>query len=310
MKRSILFLLVFTLTTVIVSAQQISSSSMYELHGTFHNPSVAGVQKHGMIGVTYRSMWDGIDGGPRTATVFGSGFIRSLKLGLGGYLYSDVTGPTKRIGMQMAYAYHIPLKNDAVFSLGIEGRFQQFSFDRAKLQASLGNDPVLGNTDTRFTGDAGFGVSYTGKKFQVGASVSQLIQSKMDFYKLNLGVNSAPLPNRTEEAKLYRHYFLHSYYEIDADGNTTITPSVLFIYLPNAPLEFQGGVRVEHRQLFWWGVALRARQSWMLSAGLRINKVFTVGYSFDIYSTPLSVYDKGSNAHEIMLRYDFVKKEK
>ncbi|HNC39883.1 MAG TPA: type IX secretion system membrane protein PorP/SprF, partial [Chitinophagaceae bacterium] len=68
-----------------------------------------------------------------------------------------------------------------------------------------------------------------------------------------------------------------------------------------------GGARVEHKEIFWWGVALRARQSWMLSAGVHIQKKFTIGYCFDIYSTPLSVYDKGSNAHEIMLRYDFLK---
>jgi len=308
MKRYI-FILLFSSGAVIVSAQQIASSSMYDLQGTLHNPSVAGVQKHGMVGASYRAMWSGIDGGPRTATIFGSGYIPSVKLGLGGYIYSDVTGPTKRIGLQMAYAYHIPLKNDATFSLGIEGRFQQFSFDMAKLQASMGNDPVLGSTGNKVTGDAGFGMSYTNKKFQVGVSVSQLIQSKMDFYKLNLGIGSGALPDRTEQAQLYRHYFLHSYYVWDVDGSTTVTPNVFFIYLPNAPLEFQGGVKVEHHELFWWGVALRARQSWMISAGVRINKVFTVGYSFDIYTAPLSMYDKGSNAHEILLKYDFAKKK-
>jgi type IX secretion system PorP/SprF family membrane protein len=281
---------------------------MYEMQGTLHNPSVAGVQKHGVIGATYRTMWDGISGGPRTATLFGSAYLPSAKLGLGGYIFNDVTGPTKRTGLQMAYAYHIPLENEAVFSLGIEGRFQQFSFDKAKLQASLGNDPVLASTDSKFTGDAGFGISYTSKKFQLGASVSQLIQSKMDFYKLNLTGGTGALPDRTEEGRLYRHYYIHSYYKWDVDGNTTITPSVLFIYLPNAPLEFQGGARVEHHEVFWWGVALRARQSWMISAGVHIAKAFTVGYAFDIYSTPLSVYDKGSSAHEILLRYDFLKK--
>jgi type IX secretion system PorP/SprF family membrane protein len=300
MKRYIILSSIFCLVVKMVSAQQLATSSLYDLQGTFHNPAVAGVEKHGIIGASYRAMWDGIDGGPQTATVFGSAYIPSVKLGLGGYVYSDVTGPTKRIGLQMAYAYHIPVKNDGDFSIGIEARLQQFSYDKVKLQASLGNDPVLGsNSDSRFTGDAGFGLSYTNKKFQVGASVSQLIQSKMDFYSGNL--------TRDQEAKLYRHYFLHSYYKWDVDGNTTIIPSVLFIYLPNAPLEFQGGARVEHHELFWWGLALRARQSWMISAGVHINKKFTVGYCFDIYSTPLSVYDKGSNAHEILLRFDFLK---
>jgi type IX secretion system PorP/SprF family membrane protein len=295
-----IFSLLFSAVALTAMGQQLFTSSLYDMQGNFHNPSVAGATKHGMVGATYRTMWDGISGGPRTATVFGSAYIPSVKLGIGGYLYSDVTGPTKRIGLQMAYAYHVQLKNDAVFSLGLEARLQQFSYDRSKLQESLGtNDPVLGSTDSRFKGDAGFGISYTGKKFQAGASVSQLIQTKLDFYSGNL--------SRTEEAKLYRHYYFHGKYDWDVDGVTTITPNFLVIYLPNAPVDIQGGARVEHSKVFWWGVAYRARQSWILSAGVHIKEKFTVGYSFDIYKTPLSVYDKGANAHEILLRYDFIK---
>src|SRR5688572_2935172 len=117
-----IFSLVLTSFAFAGFGQQLFTSSLYDMQGTFNNPSVAGSGKHGMIGATYRSMWDGISGGPRTATIFGSAYIEKAKLGLGGYLYSDVTGPTKRIGLQMAYAYHIPLKNDALFSLGIEAR--------------------------------------------------------------------------------------------------------------------------------------------------------------------------------------------
>ena len=299
MKRYI-FSLLFSSVAFIAMGQQLFTSSLYDMQGNFHNPAMAGITKHGMIGVTYRSMWEGISGGPQTATVFGSAYIPKAKLGLGGYIYSDVTGPTKRIGLEMAYAYIVPLQNDASFSIGIEGRFQQFSFDMGKLQEALGsNDPVLGSTDNRFAGDAGLGFAYNGKKFQIGASVSQLIQSKLDFYTGNL--------TRSEEGKLYRHYYLHSKYDWTVDEATVITPNILFIYLPNSPMEVQGGVRVEHSKIFWWGVSYRARQSWMLSAGLHIKQKFTVGYSFDLYKTPLSIYDKGANANEIILRYDFLK---
>lgn len=300
MKRYIYLALLASAFSMTAQAQQLMTSSMYDQHGNIHNPATAGAQKHGVVGASYRKMWDGIAGGPQTVLVFGSGYIKSAKIGIGGYAYNDVTGPTKRTGLQTSYAYHIPLKNgEASFSIGLEARFQQFAIDKAKLQASLGNDPVLGATDNRFKGDAGLGIAYTGKKLQIGASVSQLIQTKLDFYSGNL--------TRTEEARLYRHYYLHSNYIWDVDGSTRIIPNILFIYLPNAPTEFQGGVRVEHKDLFWWGVALRARQSWMLSAGVKIQKKFTVGYCFDIFSSPLSVYDKGSNGHELILRYDFIK---
>jgi len=69
----------------------------------------------------------------------------------------------------------------------------------------------------------------------------------------------------------------------------------------------QAGARIEHRELFWWGLSLRARQSWMLSAGVNVQKKLMLGYSFDIYSSPLSVFDKGPNAHEVLLRYQFLK---
>lgn len=299
MKR-VQLLTIFCLIAYISNAQQLTASSFYDMYSVLHNPATAGSQKYASIGGSFRTQWSGMPGSPQTGLIFGSTYLQHSNIGLGAYIYNDVTGPTTRNGLQTAYAYHIPLKNDALFSLGLEARVMQFSYDKAKLQGSLGtNDPVIQGNEKRVKADAGFGVAYTGKKLQVGASVSQLIQSKLNLYEGN--------GNPTEEAKLYRHYYLHGNYIWNVDNVTKIIPNALLIYLPNAPEEFQGGVRVEHNNLFWWGLTWRVHQSWMIGAGLRIKQRFNVGYSFDIYTTPLSVYDKGSNGHEIMLRYDFIK---
>ena len=298
MKKLFLFINI-VLTTGAVNSQQLMTSSLYDQHGNLHNPATAGNARHGVIGASYRKTWDGISGAPQTTLIFGSTYLSNAKIGIGGYLYNDVTGPTRRTGGQMAYSYHIQLANDATLSLGLEARLQQFSLDKAKLSATLGNDPVLASAESRFKADAGFGIAYNGKKLQAGVSVSQLIQTKLNFYSGNL--------SPTEEGRLYRHYYLHGSYKWDVDGNTKIIPNLLFIYLPNAPLEFQGGARVEHNDVFWWGLGLRARQSWMISAGVKIQKKLTIGYSFDIFNTPLSIYDRGANGHEVLLRYDFLK---
>jgi len=284
-----------------VAAQQLMVSSLYDQHGYLHNPSVVGVAQKSMVGASHRSMWSGIEGSPKTTLLFGSTSVQGGRVGLGGYLYSDVTGPTKRTGLQTAYAYHVPVKKDAFFSVGLEARFQQFSLDKSFLQASLGSDPVLAASENRIKGDAGLGISYTAKNWQLGASVSQLIQTKLDFYSGNL--------SRSEEARLYRHFYLHGNYVWQVDDATRIIPNLLLVYLPNAPTELQAGMRVEHKELLWWGLSLRARQSWMLSAGVKLQNKFVIGYCFDIYSTPLSVFDKGANAHEIVLRYDFIKRK-
>lgn len=280
-------------------AQQLQTSSFYDMQGVLHNASTAGTAAQNFIGATYRTQWSGISGNPKTATVFGSFEIPQQKMGVSAYVYNDRTGPTSRTGVQVAVAKHIPVGNDGKLSFGIESRFQQFAINQAKLTQTLGDDPVLAGSDNQFKYDAGLGVSYTGKKLQIGASVSQLVQSKLSFYNGNL--------SRNEQARLYRHYYGHASYKWDVDGSTTITPNILFIYLPNAPLEFQGTVRVEHKELVWWGIGVRAHQNLMLSVGLNATKNLSIGYGYDFYNAPLSLFDGGSNAHEVLIRYRFTK---
>jgi type IX secretion system PorP/SprF family membrane protein len=296
-KYSIIILLLSMVTTL--HAQQLQTSSLADMQGVFHNPAMAGATQRGLVGVTYRDQWTGMSGNPKTATVFGSFELPDQKIGLGGYIYNDKTGPTSRTGVQLSFAKHIPTSNGGKISLGIEARGLQYAIDIAKLSPTLGSDPVLGSADNKFKFDAGFGIAYVSKRLQLGASVSQLVQSKLGFYTGNL--------TSGEEARLYRHYYFHGAYRLINDGSTTVTPNFLVIYLPNAPTEAQIGARVEHNEVFWWGLSHRINQSFILSAGVNLNKKFTVGYAFDIYNTPFSVFEKGSNAHEVILRYNIFK---
>ncbi|MDB5197149.1 MAG: hypothetical protein JWP88_1520 [Flaviaesturariibacter sp.] len=300
MKQRILGLLAGFVIASISYAQQLPISSFYDMHGVMHNPATAGVSKNASVGATFRKQWSGIDGGPQTTMVYANTHLQDGKTGLGGYLFNDVTGPLRNTGLQLAYSYIIPLKGNSSFSLGIEGRAQQFSYDRQKLAASLGAaDPAITGKEKRIKGDAGFGIAYTTSKLQVGASVSQLVQSKLNLYEGS--------GNTTGEAQFYRHFYLHGKYDLKIDDYTHMYPNFLLVYVPNAPTEFQGGVRVEHNDVFWYGLSLRAHQSWMFSAGFKIKEKLNIGYSFDVYRTPISLFDNGSNAHEVMLRYAFMK---
>ncbi|MBN8835171.1 MAG: hypothetical protein ABS68_06705 [Niastella sp. SCN 39-18] len=300
----------YILTAILLSgfavteAQQLQNSSFYDMQGILSNPSVAGVQQDenvkAVVGATYRTQWSGISGSPQTFTAFGSFNLPKNQIGIGAYAYNDKTGPTSRTGLEVALAKHINFKDGGIFSLGIETRFQQYAIDMNKLSEALGtNDPVMGAKDNRFKFDAGFGLSYTNKKWQVGASVSQLIQSKLDVYSGNL--------SRTEEARLYRHYYFHGLYNWNVDGFTTITPHFIVTYLPNAPTDVTAGIRVSHNNLLWWGVGYRSTQSVMLSAGLHIKKSLTLGYAYDVYKNPVGLFNGGNAAHEFILSYQFRK---
>ena len=298
--KCIQFLVILLLAAISSSAQQIHTSSFHDMYGVLHNPATVGTKYHGSLGGSIKQQWSGMPGSPTTGLIFGSTFLKKSKLGLGGFLYNDETGATRRTGVQAAISYHIFMNdNKAALSFGFEGRFQQFSIDKEALDPTLVGDPAIAAGDNSVQGDAGFGIAYTTSEFQIGVSASQLLESQLGLYE-GTGI-------RTEEAKQYRHYYLHSNYNWDVDQSTRIIPNLLFIYLPNAPVEFQGGARVEHSNTFWYGLAYRLRQAWMINAGVRIKGKFNIGYSFDIYKTPLSVYESGANGHEIMLRYDFIK---
>lgn len=287
----------------IVKSQQLQSSSMYELVGLIHNPSTAGVMQDentkATVGIVYRTQWSALSGSPKTVTAFGSFKLPKQKIGVGGYLYSDKTGPTARTGIELSLAKHINFNDGGVFSIGLESRLLQYKIDRAKLTTTLGADPALGTADTKMKYDAGFGISYTNKKLQIGASVSQLVQSKLDYYKAGAST--------TEIARLYRHYYVHGLYNINFDNDITVTPNAMVIYLPNAPFELQAGARMDYKKTIWWGLGYRLHQSFMLSAGLTLAKKFNIGYAYDSYNTPISSFDGGHSAHEFMLKFNLAK---
>lgn len=293
-----IFFFLALIASLAANAQQLNTTSFYELYPVLHNPAATGSRQQAFVGASFKKQWNGMPGSPQTGVVYGQTFLAPARLGLGGYLYHDVTGPTSRTGLQMSYAYHVPAGEERSLSFGLEARLQQIGFDRAKLQDALGGlDPVALNLSNRLKGDVGFGLAYTSPSLQVGASVSQLLKSRYQLYE-TYGLPAA-------QSRLHRHFYLHGAYTWQADEDTKIVPNALVTYLPNAPLEMQTGVRVAHNDLLWYGLSWRARQGWMISAGMKLKKKFSLGYSFDIYQSPLSIYEGGSAGHELLLHYQW-----
>jgi type IX secretion system PorP/SprF family membrane protein len=283
----------------ICHAQQIHFTSQYIADNFLYNPAAAGMASHGSIGATYRSMWSGIDGGPQTTMLYGDIPLKKLKAGIAGYIYNDVTGPTRRTGVDFAYSYHIVSKNEKnVFGLGLELQALQFYYDMNKLAQYIPNDPLLGGVSTKTLLDAGAGIYYRTDKLHLGASVKQLIQSKL---------NLATVPNSNESSKLVRHVYVQAAYDFNTGDDIILTPNAIFKYVPHAPAEFNFGTIVNYKDILYWGLNWTVNQSWVIQGGFTLGKKLSFGYAHDIYTTPLSVFDGGGGADEVMLKYNFAK---
>ncbi len=277
--------------------QQIFKISQIQQHNFLYNPAAVGASNKSSIGATYRKMWAGIAGGPQTSLIFGDMYIENKKLGIGGALYADKTGPTSRTGSQLNFSYSIPLKNESKLMFGVGANVLQYKIDKTGFANYIPNDPLLSSDGTEIKGDAALGVYYNSPTLNIGISVQQLAQSKLNFIKTNTN----------PEGKLYRHFFLMASNNIRVDEANVFVPNVLIKYLPNAPADIEAGIKLEHNDFMWVGLNWHYKQSYSALLGIKINKQFSLGYAYDEYKTPLSIFDDGGVAHEITFKYIFNK---
>lgn len=297
--RKFLLIPVLVLFSNIIFGQQLHFTSQYLQHNSMYNPAAAGIANRNMAGVSYRDMWSSFPGNPRTYMVYTDIDLEKLNSGIGAYIYRDETGATSRTGMQLAYSYHIIGKNQKNrFGIGLELRGLQYSIDKDKLTDALAGDPILGGSGSKFGIDAGAGLYFTNSKLSAGAAVSQLIQSKLQL---------ADVPGSNETGKLYRHYNFIANYKLETGGDIYIIPNALIRVIENSPSEYDFGVQANYLEKLWWGLNWRVKQSWSLQAGFKLIQKLSLTYSYDYYETPLSVFNAGSGAHEIGLRFEFNK---
>jgi len=301
--KSIVSLLVVSACSYQASAQQIFRLSQYTQHNFVYNPAASGAAENASIGVTYKKMWSGIAGGPKTILFYGDKYFEKMKTGISVVGYDDKTGPTQRTGGMINLSYSVKLnEKDQRLMLGVGGSFLQYKIDKAELMKNpeLAQDPLVMNAAGTVTkGDASAGIYFNSPTLNLGVSAQQLIQTKLNYAK---GAADS-------DGKLYTHYNFMGSYNWKTDDENVVVPNFLVKYQPNAPVDVEVGVRLEHADVFWVGANYHHQQYYSIFAGVKIDHKLAIGYAYDQYKTPLSIFDDGGGAHEISLRYFFMKKK-
>lgn len=298
--KIITYLLLSCITATTVQAQQIFKISQFVQHNFLYNPAAAGASDRASVGSVVRTMWADMEGGPKTFIAYGDKFFDKQKVGVSAVVYSDKTGPTLRNGGNLNLSYAVKVGENRRVQFGLGAHLLQFRIDHAKIASAIPNDPLLAAPATSFKGDANAGVYYKSPTLNVGISAMQLIQPKLNIIKGTNGEDNS--------GKLYRHYFFTANYNYRVDEETVLTPNFLFKYLPNAPLEFEGGVQLMYKDFIWVGGNYHYQQEYSIFAGIMIENQFSIGYSYDRYNTPADLFTGGNAGHELTLRYFFNKK--
>jgi type IX secretion system PorP/SprF family membrane protein len=296
-----------------VIAQQKPEYSQYMFNTFLINPAAAGSDGFTSINITERDQWVGLPNAPTTHSfsaqtrILKNSFIAkalslrkkfskrsaSGRVGAGIYFYSDHNGPIGRTGMQLTYAYHIPLRQSQLsFGMSIEPYL--FNVNKALL-LNVGSDPFIDhNSLSRSVIDGNFGAQFTTPFIYAGISVTDIFKSSINF-----GDNS------TAGLNLERHYNITGGYKIEINRFFLAEPSALIKISEKGAFQMDLGGRVYYREDYWGGISYRTAASGgtiIFLLGLRVNKYY-FGYAFDYTLSPIGTQTFGS--HEFMLSVKF-----
>ncbi len=296
--RRILVLALVAVALGQAHAQQLPQLTQYQFNDYVFNPAIAGSRPFFELRSGHRYQWVGIQDAPRTFTLSGTTPLGE-KMGVGGYLFTDIVGPTRRTGVQFSYAYHLQFTEDLKLSLGLSAGLLQFLIDGSKITLRDPGDPAM---DDQLRGelmpDAKFAFYLYHPKFWFGATAPQLLRNKVQFFDERNEVLS-----RMED-----HYYVTGGYRIGLGENWKLEPSFLLKYVDPVPPKLDITATIRYKESVWVGASYRTNDAYAAMVGIWLKETFQFGYSYDIITSNLRNYSTGS--HEVMLALTFGKQER
>lgn len=287
-------ILVFLASMILqgVWGQQLPLNSQYTLNQYEINPAVAGSTDGLPLGFSFRKLWMGIDGSPSIQTLSGHMEVAE-RMGVGLKVFNVSSGPLRRTGLELTYAYHVPLNGgDQKLSFGLSGLIYQYNLDVSGLTVEDQSDEVLlAAEESMVVPDVNFGTYFYGKNYYVGLAVPQLLSRKVDLKS-----------DKVLEQKQVRHYFLHGGYIFDINQDFKIEPSLLLKFIEAGVFQADINARVIYQDMVSLGLAYRTSDAVVIQLAYH-NQDLSIGYAYDI--TLSDVRTQSSGSHEIMFIYRF-----
>ena len=301
MKKLILIALI-SLATFDLSAQQEAMFTHYSFNTLAVNSGYAGSRDALTVTGLHRSQWINFPGAPVTQTITVHAPVANEKLGLGLSLLRDQIGPTTQTGINADFAYKIQVGEKGKLAFGLKAGLNMRSNKLlSEVSTTDGGDNAFQNDiQTDLLPNFGFGLYYSTPTFYVGLSTPRLLENNLDE-----GTTSS-IASREQ-----RHYYFigGAVFPLNESGSVKLRPTTFFKLTSGAPAQLDLTALFYFQDRYWVGPMFRTTDAAGVLAGLNITDQFSMGYSFDwSFGNQTAAYNAGS--HELMLRYDFIFKDK
>jgi type IX secretion system PorP/SprF family membrane protein len=309
MPKKIFYIILFSCFFIInLTGQQQGIYTQFSLNKYLYNPAAAGIDNISSVKFSGHEQWIDFHDAPKYNTVSFDGrifkpdhrpilrirkdeknpLINPGSVGIGFQVFNESTGPLGLSGLNATYAYHQALGTNQL-SFGLSLVFVQYKFNSK--EAVLSDDQydklINGGNTTRYITDFNFGTMFKSKDYYIGYSLTQLLQSSLQF-----GIDDGG-KHRVKRS----HYFMGGYtYAINDDY--VFEPEILLKFLDGLKPQLDIDAKLTIKRDYWCGLAFRTGSSLSIFGGMKFDRYF-IGYAFDYNLNDMRKYSYGS--HEIIL---------
>lgn len=305
-------------------AQQKPQYTQYTLNNYLLNPAIAGIEDYADVKLGSRHQWSGLEGAPvsyyatfhapimkdvtpatssqrygvvpKEASTKKPTSYRRVRAhhGLGAIAMSTATGPLKRSSFNVNYAYHQPISRTLRLSAGVAPGLIQYNLDPSAVRVINKNDPAINDgrvNETKF--DLNMGLWLYSYNFYLGLAGNQLVPGKREHLTSGTATDNS--------GRLQKHYFLTGGIRLDVSPDLALIPSVMVKMAQPSPLSVDATMKVMYGNRVWAAASYRHQESVAAMAGININYLLDLSYSYDMGVSALGPVNAGS--HEVVLGF-------
>lgn len=299
--KKIFFTIIFLNLSMLMLGQQEAMFTHFAFNSLAVNPGYAGSREALTVTGLHRSQWVSFPGSPKTQTLTVHTPIHNEKIGVGLSVINDEIGIVNTTSVYGDFAYKLKV-GEGLLALGLKGGINVRSTKLTDV-ALVEEDPTF-QTDisSKVLPNFGFGLYYSAEKYYVGLSTTKLLLND-----LNTNVVSGDF----EKAKESRHLYLitGAVFDVFKTVGIKVRPQLQVKHVAYAPITIDLNTTLLYKDRFWIGPMARLGDGIGGLVGFQFNDQISVGYSFD-WSMANATGRFNDGSHEIMLRYDFIYKEK
>lgn len=263
MKKLILFLLISSSAKVL--AQQDPLHALYLNTPMIVNPAYAGFSRDASLALNFRKQWAGFDGSPSTFNFSGHIAVRENKMGVGLVIMQDKIGSNTQTGIEVTYAYHLPIHTHSKLSFGLQGGFLNDKSDYSQLIIDP-NDPKF-NSTSEWQPNFGSGIMLTGTSYLLSISFPKMLQPSTDAVSYGL---------------YNRNFYALGAWIFSLSERIRLRPHVLYRQSDRSTSSYDIGISLLGDDSYLVGAFTRSFSTYGVTAQIKVGERMRLGYAFEL----------------------------